>query len=292
MSLLQSWLASGPLVTDGAWGTEFQKRGLPPGASPDLWNAERPDAVYEVAEAYVNAGSQVILTNTFRANALAMPELSKERLSAINRVGVMLSRQAAAGRARVVASMGPTGKLLMMGDVTALELASAFQAQAAALAEAGPDAIVLETFSDPEEASIALCAAKQTGLPVIVSFAFDSGRNKDRTMMGATPEQVAARMSDEGADAVGANCGAGVEYFAAVARRLKQAGGLPVWVKANAGLPETRDGAAVYSSTAEAFAAHLPELVAAGASFIGGCCGTNPEFIAALALRARECVSN
>src|ERR1017187_955643 len=190
---------------DGAWGTELQARGLAPGAAPDTWNLTHPERVEAVARAYVQAGSQVILTNTFRANAVAM----EGGLEAINRAGVEISKRAAAGRALVFASIGPTGKMLMAGEIGGELAHAAFAAQAMALAAAGADALLVETMSDIEEARLAVAAAKSTGLPVIVSFAFDSGKSKDRTMMGATPEAVAAAMVEAGADAVGSNCGVG-----------------------------------------------------------------------------------
>jgi len=283
MSRLRDWLAGGPLITDGAWGTELQKRGLEPGACPDPWNLEHPERVEAVAEAYCEAGSRVILTNTFRANPVSLPDAD---VRAINSAGVEISRRAARGRARVAASMGPSGKLLAAGDITAEALAEAFTVQARSLAEAGPDALLLETMSDPEEARIALRAALETGLPVIVSFVFDAGRNHDRTMTGATPERVAQAMKAEGADAVGANCGAGVDGFAAICGRLAAASGLPVWIKPNAGMPAVQNGAIAYPGSPEQFAARVPEWIAAGASFIGGCCGSSPAFIKAM----RACV--
>ena len=284
MSQFRKWLSAGPLITDGAWGTQLLALGLAPGALPDAWNLERPGLVESVARAYVEAGSQVILTNTFRSNGITL-ELAglAGQLDAINRAGVEISKRAAAGKALVFASIGPTGKLLMSGEVGREEVAAAFAAQAVALAAAGADALLVETMSDLEEAGLALSAAKSTGLPVIVSFAFDSGRNKDRTMMGVTPEGAAHAMEIAGADAVGANCGAGIERFVPVCARLAAACSLPVWIKANAGLPEMRDGAVVYSTPAAVFASYLPALIEAGAAFIGGCCGTTPEFIRALA---------
>ncbi len=210
MSVLRDWLADGLLITDGAWGTEFQALGLAPGTSPDEWNVSHPDRVEAVARAYVEAGSQVILTNTFRANAIAM----ERDLDAINRAGVEISKRAADGKALVFAAIGPTGKMLVAGEITNQQASAAFAAQAEALATAGADALLLETMSDIAEAGLAVAAAKQTGLPVVVSFAFDSGKNKDRTMMGATPEAVAEAMLEAGADAVGANCGIGVEHAA------------------------------------------------------------------------------
>jgi 5-methyltetrahydrofolate--homocysteine methyltransferase len=281
MSRMQAWLAKAPLITDGAWGTQLQSLGLPLGEVPDGWNLSHPERVESVARAYVDAGSQVILTNTFRANAVALREAGLEsELVAINRAGVEISRRAAGDKALVFASMGPTGKVLMSGDIAPDEVARAFELQAQALS--GADALLIETMSEVEEARLALAAAKATGLPVIVSFAFDTGKNKDRTMMGTNPETVAREMEASGADAVGANCGAGVEFFAAVCRRLKSSCSLPIWIKANAGLPQLKDGSVVYEAAPDAFAAHLPALVEAGASFVGGCCGTSPDFIKAL----------
>ena len=278
MSSLGEWLAGGLLISDGAWGTELQARGLAPGAAPDTWNLTHPDLVEAVARAYAEAGSQVILTNTFRANAVAMTG----DLDAINRAGVAISKRAAEGRALVFASIGPTGKMLAAGEIGADQVRAAFDAQAAALAAAGADALLVETMSDIEEARLAVAAAKSTGLPVIVSFAFDSGKNKDRTMMGTTPEAVAAAMVEAGADAVGANCGVGVEYVKPICRRLHAACDLPIWIKPNAGLPKLEGTAVGYATTAEFFASHYAALRDAGASFLGGCCGSTPDFIRAL----------
>ncbi|HEY1206153.1 MAG: homocysteine S-methyltransferase family protein [Bryobacteraceae bacterium] len=293
MNQVTKWLAAGPLITDGAWGTELQKRGLAAGEVPDSWNLEHPERVEEVGVAYRAAGSRVILTNTFRSNPIALAASGLEGATeALNRAGVAISRKAAAGEALVFASIGPTGKLLMTGDVKPDEVRAAFARQAAALAEAGADALVMETMSDVEEAALALAAARETGLPVIVSFAFDSGRKHDRTMTGATPEQAARVAQEGGAAAVGANCGAGPDAFAEICRRLRAACDLPVWLKPNAGLPAVVDAQVLYSASPEDFAASAMELLAAGASFVGGCCGTSPEFIRALAKRAGACVSS
>jgi methionine synthase I (cobalamin-dependent) len=281
MSRLREWLAGGLLITDGAWGTELQARGLPPGTIPDTWNLAHPEKVEEVARAYAEAGSQIILTNTFRANAVAMHGRPEAELDAINRAGVAISRRAA-GEARVFASIGPTGKMLVSGEVSREAVSAAFAAQAQSLAGAGADALLIETMSEIEEARLAVESAKATGLPVVVSFAFDSGKNKDRTMMGATPEAVASAMLEAGADGVGANCGVGVELAVGICRRLHAACDLPIWIKPNAGLP-TMEGATVhYATSAEFFASHYGDLRDAGTSFLGGCCGSTPEFIRAL----------
>jgi len=281
MSRLREWLADGLLITDGAWGTELQARGLPPGTIPDTWNLTHPERVGAVARAYAEAGSQVILTNTFRANAVAMKGVPEADIDAINRAGVALSR-GAAGQALVFASIGPTGKMVLSGEIDSEQVAAVFAAQSRSLAEAGADALLVETMSDIEEARLAVKAAKSTGLPVIASFAFDSGKNKDRTMMGATPEGVAAAMAEAGADAVGANCGVGVEQAVPICRRLRAACDLPIWIKPNAGLPTIEGSAIRYRTSAEFFASHYAALREDGAAFLGGCCGSTPDFIRAL----------
>ncbi len=283
-STLQGLLAHAPVLTDGAWGTQLQLLGLTTGTCPDAWSLERPELVEQVASAYVDAGSRIILTNTFGANRFTLARYGlSEEVAEINRAGVEISRRAADGRALVFASIGPSGKMLMMGDVSEDDLHAAFAEQARAMADAGADGIVIETMSDPAEAKLAVAAAKETGLPVVGCMVFDSGPAKDRTMMGTTVEQAAAALCEAGADVVGSNCGRGIAGFVDLCRRLKAATDRPVWIKGNAGLPEMEDGKTVYRQTPDEFAAYMPQLVEAGASFLGGCCGTTPEFIRAAA---------
>jgi 5-methyltetrahydrofolate--homocysteine methyltransferase len=282
-ALLTEILARGPVVTDGAWGTQLQARGLAVGDFPDLWNLSHPEKVEDVARAYANAGSQVILTNTFGANRIRLQDHGAvDKVNEINARGVEISRRGAQSRARVFASIGPSGKLLMSGDVTADELTAAFAEQAAALAKAGADALVVETMSDLQEAVLAVTAARSTGLPVVACMVFDSGKNKDRTMMGNTPEQIAKALTSAGADVIGANCGQGIAGFVPICKRLRAATDRPIWIKANAGLPEVVNGRTHYRATPQDFAGFIPELRQAGASFLGGCCGTSPEFIVAI----------
>lgn len=282
--LIATVLATSPVITDGAWGTQLQARGLQPGQFPDVWNLENPSKVQEVAAAYVAAGSRVILTNTFGSNPVRLGEFGlADRLQEINAAGVRISKNAASpSGCFVFASIGPTGKLLLNGDITAEEMQAAFEAQANALSQAGADALVVETMSDLEEAKIAVAAARKTGLPVVACMVFDSGREKDRTMMGNSPEQAARELSDAGADVIGANCGQGIAGFASICKRLKAATDKPIWIKANAGLPEMVAGKALYRTQPEEFAALVPPLIQAGASFVGGCCGTSPAFISAV----------
>ena len=282
--LIRELAAKAPVITDGAWGTQLQARGLEVGACPDAWNLSHPGRVEEVARAYVEAGSQVILTNTFGANrfVLARCDLA-DRVAEINRSGVEISRRAADGRARVFASIGPTGILLAMGEHRPEDLRAAFAEQIRALAAAGVDALVLESFSDPAEILLALEAAKPSGLPLVACMTFDSGKGHNRTLMGTTPEQAAEQLTAAGADAIGSNCGRGIEGFVAITRRLHAATDRPLWIKPNAGLPEVIRGQTVYSQTPQQFASVVPALVEAGAALVGGCCGTTPEFIAAIA---------
>jgi 5-methyltetrahydrofolate--homocysteine methyltransferase len=287
-SLIETLTASGPVLIDGAWGTQLQARGLPPGEVGDVWNLVHPEQVEAVARAYVDAGSQIILTNTFRANRIALERYPERgRVVDINRAGVEISRRAAHGRARVFASIGPSGKLLMRRDISESALAAAFAEQAQALADAGADGLVVETMTDLVEAQIAVEAAVTTGLPVVACMVFDSGKQKDRTMMGVTPRQAAVELARAGAHAVGANCGIGIEHCVPICAAMTAATDRPIWIKPNAGIPELVKGEIVYRMTPEAFADYLPSLIAAGARFIGGCCGTTPQFIAALRLRLR-----
>ncbi len=287
--LIARMIADGPVLTDGAWGTQMQARGLEVGACPDEWNLSNPQAVEEVARAYVDAGSQVIITNTFGATRFCLARHSLEdKVVEINRAGAEISRRAAGDRAKVFASMGPSGVMLMMGEASADELRDAFVVQAQALAEGGADALVIETMSDPAEAKLAVEAARTTGLPVVACMVFDSGEDHDRTMMGTTPEEAVRTLAEAGADCIGSNCGQGIEGFLPICRRLHEATDRPLWIKANAGLPKVVDGETVYTQTPKGFADHVPGLIEGGASFVGGCCGTSPEFIQAVLKKLAE----
>lgn len=276
-------LGEKPVLIDGAWGTELQKQGLKPGESPEALNLENPAIVEAVAKSYVDAGSRIVITNTFGGTTFTLERHGlADRVEEVNRIGAELSKKAAGDRALVFASMGPTGKMLMMGDVTEDELFEAFSIQAKALAAGGADGLVVETMSDLEEAKIALQAAKETGLPVCVSMVYDAGADLDRTMMGTTVEMAAEELTEAGADIIGSNCGQGIEGFVKLAERMKACTDLPIWIKGNAGLPEMVDGKTVYKTSADDFAQFAKPLLEAGADFIGGCCGTSPDFIRAL----------
>jgi 5-methyltetrahydrofolate--homocysteine methyltransferase len=280
--LIEELLDGAPVLTDGAWGTELQVRGLRLGECPDIWNLTFPQRVYDVAHAYVEAGSDIILTNTFGANRFRLERDYVSQLAAINQRGVEISLQAAKNRATVFASIGPSGKFLINGDVTKSQLEECFVEQARAIKKAGANAIVVETMTNLMEASIAVAAACETRLPVVACVVFDS-KSGDRTITGDTPEKAAEALAGAGADVIGTNCGQGIDGFISVCKRLRAASKLPIWIKPNAGLPELKEGLPTYSLTPNGFASRVPDLLAAGASFVGGCCGTNPNFIHAMA---------
>jgi 5-methyltetrahydrofolate--homocysteine methyltransferase len=283
--LLAELLTYAPVITDGGWGTSLNALGLEPGSSTDAWNLSHPELVEHVAQSYVEAGSKVILTNTFGANRYI---LDKHGIGAdvrrLNIAGVEISRRAAGTQSKVFASVGPTGKMLFMGEVTGEDLTAAFREQITAIAEAQPDGIVLETFTDLEELSIALHETLTTGLPVAACMVFGSGKEKDRTMMGVSIQQAVERLTAEGVDILGANCGSGIVQYIPVFRKFKGLTTLPIWIKPNAGLPEMLKGRAVYRTEPKEFAEYAKVLITEGIDFLGGCCGTTPEFIRELGM--------
>ncbi len=283
-SAIDELVAHAPVLLDGAWGTQLQALGTPTSRRPDVLNLLHPERVATVARGYVEAGSHIILTNTFQANRLALGDDGGDA-GAINRAGAEISCRAAGTQAKVFGSMGPSNKLLITGEIGEDELADVFGEQASALAEGGVDGLVIETMSDLAEAEIALRAAKTTGLPVVACMTYDTGKRNDRTMMGVRPGEAATALAAAGADVIGANCGAGIDVAAPICDALVAATTTPVWIKANAGAPDLVDREVVYAMTPDEFAGHALAVIAAGATFIGGCCGTTPEFIGVLASR-------
>ena len=287
--LLSRLAQPGVLIADGAMGTMLQQAGLPHRAPPERWNLENPDAVRQVSQSYVEAGADFILTNTFGGSR---PRLKKDQLEGqaaeINQAAARLAREAADGRALVFGDMGPTGELLKpLGPLDYAEAVDAFAEQAAALAEGGADAILIETLSDLNEARAAVEGAKKAvSLPILVTFSFDT---RGRTMMGVKPAQAAKEVWTLGVAAVGANCGRTLSETLTAIQEMRQA--LPEGVlmaKPNAGLPRAgEDGQSVYDVTPEVMADYALQFAAQGVKIFGGCCGSTPAHIRAVAQKLR-----
>jgi len=274
------------LVADGAMGTLLIERGLPPGEAPESLNLRRPDLLEEIARLYAEAGAQIVGANTFGGSParLAMHGLAGE-VEAINRTGVEAARRGAGEGIYVAGSCGPSGRLLKpYGDADPDEIYAGFLRQTGALVAAGVDAIYVETMTDLAEARLAVRAAKAASgaIPVAATMTFDRTRRGFYTVMGVDIPAAAAGLAEVGADLVGANCGNGIEDMVLIARAFAACAERPLLIQSNAGLPETVGGRLLYKETPEFMAARVPELIAAGAAVIGGCCGTTPAHIRAL----------
>ena len=268
------------LVGDGAWGTQLMQRGLPAGQPPEWFALERPGVIEEVARLYVEAGADLVTTDTFGGSSfrLKLHGLDGER-ERINRQAVEAVKRAVAGRALVSASVGPSGQLLEpFGDTSPDDVEAAFEEQAAVLAVAGADLLCIETMTDLTEATRAVAAAKRAAprLPVIATMTFDATPRGYFTVMGVSVERAVAGLVAAGADVVGSNCGTGIADMIGIAREMVRVGARHLAIQPNAGLPETRDGAVVYHETPESMATRVPELLELGVAIVGGCCGTTP----------------
>jgi 5-methyltetrahydrofolate--homocysteine methyltransferase len=274
------------LVSDGAWGTFLHQKGLQTGTCPEQWCVDHPEEVGDIASSYIEAGSDMVETNSFGGSALKLEHYGlSDRAAEFNEAAARISSMAAGGDKWVIASIGPTGKMLLTGDVTPEELYDGFKEQAVALAKGGADAICIETMSDIDEAVQAVKAAREnTDLEVICTFTFERTIQGDyRTMMGVSPVEAARAAMEAGADIIGTNCGNGFERMIDIVKEIRTVSpDIPVLVHANAGLPKNIDGVDVFPDTPEQMASLVPDLVDAGANIIGGCCGTTPDHIRAI----------
>jgi len=264
---------------------------LQPGEVPESWVLHQPDAVRGVAQSYVEAGAEIILTNTFGGSRLKLAKCDLgDRVEEINRTAVELSKDAAGDDALVFASVGPTGEFMQpLGLISEEEMVDVFAQQVGAMVAGGTDGILVETMTDLGEAKAALQAAKAAfDGPDVVSMTFDKGPKGYATMMGITPERAAQELQQAGADIVGSNCGHGIENMVEVIALMRGATDLPLWAKPNAGMPKLTNGQTVFTQTPEETAAHFADLVEAGARIIGGCCGTTPDHIRRMKIALEE----
>lgn len=292
MRSLLSAIAKGKvLISDGAWGTLLHKRGLQPGDCPESWNISHKSDVAAVAQGYVDAGADMILTNSFGGNPVKLAHYGlADKTAEFNEAAAAISREAAGENRLVLASMGPTGVILMMGEVSEEELYQGFYTQAKALQKGGVDGFCIETMSAIDEACCAIKAAKAaTGLEVACTFTFEKTVTGEyRTMMGVAPAEMVEAVKEAGADVIGTNCGNGIDGMIEIVKEIRSVDTtIPILVHANAGKPVLENGSTVFPETPEIMASKALELARAGASIIGGCCGTTPAHIAALAKKLR-----
>jgi 5-methyltetrahydrofolate--homocysteine methyltransferase len=274
-------------------GTFLQAQGLVPGECPEAWCVSHPDVVQGIAQAYIDAGADLVETNSFGGSSFKLANYGMaDRAAEFAMASAKLARQAMGDRGHVAASVGPTGHFLEpLGDLTPEALRDAFVTQIVALWEGGADAVCIETMTALDEAEIAIKAARDnTNLTVIATMTFEKGPRGFRTMMGVSPTQAAKELPAYGAQVIGANCGNGIANMVEIVREMRAAApDVPILVHANAGMPVLENGKTVFKETPEDMAGRVSDLIAEGASIIGGCCGTTPAHIRAMAnaIRAR-----
>lgn len=269
------------LLFDGAIGTMLQAKGLDVGEAPENWNIGKPELVEEVHKAYVNTGCDIVTTNSFGGSPhkLTGAGISTSAYE-INRMAAEIAKRAAQDQAFVAGSIGPTGAMLLMGEISEDDILAGFSEQVRGLVDGGADLIIIETMSDLDEAKLAVKAAKQSSsLPVIASMTFEKGKQGYRTMMGVDVAAAVAGLSEAEADILGTNCGAGIDRAVEIVGEMRACTDLPILAEPNAGLPKLVDGRTVFEQTPAAMAELLPELMNAGAQIVGGCCGTTPKHI-------------
>ncbi len=285
MDILQC-LKKEVLLSDGATGTMLMNMGLKPGDCPEQWNLTHAGEVKELHAAYVRAGARMVLTNSFGGNRFKLKKYNlHEQLHQLNHQAARIAKEAVGDEAFVAASVGPTGELLKpLGPLGEAEVSDAFKEQVIALAEGGADLILVETMSDVKEATLAIRAAKEsTSLPVFCTFTYSRTKKGFRTMMGVDPDKAVKASLEAGADVIGANCGEGMEQMILLVREIRRSFDSYILIHANAGMPQLIEGKTVYNETPERMAELVPEILDAGVNIIGGCCGTTPEHIAAMA---------
>jgi 5-methyltetrahydrofolate--homocysteine methyltransferase len=278
------------LIADGATATNYQQLGMAIGVAPEEWIFDQPEKVLGLHRAFIEAGSDIILTNTFGATSLRLRETRcAGRAPDVNHAAVALAREAASTSPGVLVagSMGPTGMLMEpLGELTAAAAADAYAEQAAALTEGGADLLLLETFFALDEALAAIDGVRRSSaLPLVVTFSFDRGT---RTMMGTSPTRVIEAIGPFNVAAIGANCGRSLEDMEQVVQEFVALNaGIPLWIKPNAGLPSMVGEIARYDTDPVEMAEFARRFIDAGAQVVGGCCGSSPDHVGAIARSVR-----
>ena len=277
--------AGDTLLCDGGLGTMLFEAGLEPGSCPEALALTRPELLTTIAAQYLDAGSDIVETNTFGASPLKLSQYDLEgQTEEINRAAVDAVRSAVANGAYVGACIGPSGKILEpYGDVSEAQVYDSYRRQMEVLASAGIDLVLVETMLDISEAKLAVKAAKDVSpdLPVTATMTFDSTPRGYFTIMGVDVATAVSGLIEAGAEVVGSNCGNGIDKMVEIARAFREATDHPLIIQSNAGLPETERGKVVYRESPEFMAERVRELLDIGVSIIGGCCGTTPEHIKA-----------
>jgi 5-methyltetrahydrofolate--homocysteine methyltransferase len=282
-SLLKRLKGGEIIIADGAMGSLLMSKGLPSGMSPESFNLSHPEILTEIAELYFNAGAEIVQTNTFGGSSLKLSNYGlDDKTAEINKKAVEAVREAVGQEAYVSGSCGPTGKMLKpFGDTEPEMMYESFYQQLEALINAGIDVVCVETMTDINEALQAVKAARaiSTTIPVMATMTFDPTPKGFFTVMGVTIEQAVQELEAAGASIIGSNCGNGIEKMIEIAKEFKKFAKVPLIIQSNAGLPELKDNIPVYPETPEFMAEKSKELVDAGVSIIGGCCGTTPDHI-------------
>lgn len=271
------------IVGDGAIGTMLMQRGLKTGESPETVNLTKPEILQEIASLYLEAGSEIVATNTFGASPLRLQQFSLDRdTEAINRNAVEAVRRAVQGKAYISGSVGPSAKMLKpLGDTEPETVYASLERQLRALLEAGIDLVCIETVMDLKEAALAIKAVRSLdpGIPIMTTVTFNHTPQGYFTLMGTSIKDAVVSLENSGADIIGSNCGNGSAQMVEIAREFRKHANVPVAIQSNAGLPVKAENGLMYPETPDFVSARTSEMLDLGVQVVGGCCGTTPEHI-------------
>ena len=283
LDFLDALASNRVLISDGAWGTLMMQEGLKAGQCPEIWNRDFPDKVESVARAYVDAGADIIETNSFGGNRIKLDHYGLgDQAEDLNAWAAEISAKATGDSSFVMGSVGPTGKMLITGEVSESQVFDAYAEQGRGLEKGGADLLIIETMSDLQEAGLAVSAClENTKLPLVCSMSFETaGEDKYATMMGVTPAQFVEEQLKSGVTILGSNCGKGTAEMLGVATHLRnETADFPLLIQANAGIPALKEGEMKFPDEPGDWKGYIHKLFDMNINIIGGCCGTSPSFI-------------